>query len=211
MSKAQPSQNGELSPSEHDVLAASGLSEALRAGSRPQPIASDIVVGPGEAVYAHAGVQILQHTGAQVSYSRGGFLAVGNPMVMAATLAGSALYNRHNRRKAVAQAAPQWRHLDEGIMYLTNARIALQGRTGWVDVSYPALRATHCDGEGLIVYVNAEPPFKLQTWCPGWYYALLRYLAYGEIVPVAVPDELRRRAVSAGMTRTALPAHARPV
>lgn len=205
MSRSPRPHDEDLSPLEVDVLAAHRLSEALRAGSRPQPIASGIALGPGEAVYAHAGVQILQHTGAQVAHSRGGFLALGNPMLMAATVAGSVLYNRHSRKKAEARAAPQWRPVDDGLMYLTNSRIALQARSAWIDLPYSAMRATHCDADGLVVYWNGEPPVMLRTWCPGWHYVLMRFLAYGEIVPVVVPDALERHRAATMTDSRALP------
>jgi|NGEPerStandDraft_6_1074524.scaffolds.fasta_scaffold31940_3 hypothetical protein len=173
---------------DQSYLAGVQLSRALAAGWRPPAQPANIALAAGEQVYGQAPTHILEYAEQQVSYTRGAFVAFGNPLLTVATVAGSVAYNARQKSKAQAQAAAQWRHADTGQLFCTQRRIALMGRAGWFDIYYPALRTSTVDIDGLIVMMDGCSPVKLQVWPQHWFYGLLRFFAYGEIVPYREED-----------------------
>lgn len=180
---AQPAA-GQPVPALYDqsYIAGVELSRELSAGWRPPAQPVNIALATGEHVFGQARVQVLDYSSQQVAYNRGGFLAFGNPLLTIATVAGSVAYNAHQKKKAEAQAVAQWRLADEGYAFFTDQRIALMGGTGWADVYYAALRSSTPDLDGIVLMLNGTAPTKLVLWPQHWFYGLLRFFAYGEIV-----------------------------
>ncbi|WP_261556691.1 hypothetical protein [Frankia tisae] len=172
-------------------MAGADLGNALATGWRPQPQPAAIVLAPGEAVLAQAPVRLWQHIGQDVTYNQGFFVAFGSPLLVGASLLGSALYNGSQRRRAEVAAAVQWRPTATGQLFLTNHRIALGLSSGWLDIAYPYLRASSVDAIGMIIMMDGQPPVRLEVWPPHWFFVLMRFLAYGETVQVDVPPHLR--------------------
>ncbi len=177
-----PAGRPELTPYDRSYVAGAELSRELTAGWRPPAQPVNMALAADEHVFGQARVQLLDYSSQQVAYNGGGFLAFGNPLLTIATVAGSAAYNTHQKKKAEAQAAAQWRLADVGYAFFTDQRIALMGGTGWADLYYGALRSSSPDLDGIVLMVNGTTPTKLVLWPQHWFYGLLRFLAYGEIV-----------------------------
>jgi transposase InsO family protein len=180
------------------IVAAFALSVALTAGHRPVALDSSLPTFAGETVHSNAPAQLQRFTGANVGYNRGAFVAFGSPLFTAATLGGSLLYNRSQRQNAQRQAAAQWRHADSGLCYLTTHRLAVQGAMGWVELPWRDLRNAEIDPSGIVIWAATGSPMRLIVPAQPWHYVLLRFLAWGQIVPVPIPDALIAKAAQHG-------------
>ncbi len=163
------------------------LAEALRAGWRPPAVRSQIVTAPGETVFTETSGDLWQYSGQDVAYGRGGFVALGSPLLLVASLAGSFAYNSYQKNKAQQQAAAQWRPLNQGVIIFTSQRLSMAGSMGWLDMPYANIRATGQDGDGIVLFFDNQPRLKLRMWNPLTHFVLLRYLAYGDVPPAALP------------------------
>ena len=189
----------QLQPREESILAAAEFSAGLRAGCRPNPIPAAIQLFENEQVYADAPVQVVQFAEAEVTYQQQNNIYFGeSASEMIGFAVGQHLVNRSQQRKAEAMAAAQWRVVDEGNVYLTNGRFACALRQQWVDLWYQELRASQCDGDGVILWYEGMPPTKLRFAHPEWMWVMFRHLAYGEAAWVEVPPELAEKAAKAG-------------
>lgn len=197
-----------LHAAEHSLLAAAQLADKLSCGWRPPALPSPIVLQPSESMHAASPATLLHHTGAEVSYQQN-FFAFGGPVLFLATAAGSMVANARARQRAEASAREQWRVYDSGMAWFTNRRIALQGHSSWTDLWYADVRASFCDADGILLYFADRPPYKLGCPSPEWHFVLFRFLAYGEIVTIDLPEELRSRAAAAGHALPPPRGHAR--
>lgn len=183
---------------DEDLLRAYEMAVAIRSGQQLNAIPTTWPTPPGETVHSEVQCTLQQFIGANVSYNRGGFLALGNPLFTAATLGASLLYNASQRRNAERQAAVQWRAANHGLAYFSNRRLALQGQTGWFEIPWSELRNAAIDPAGIIVWPSSGPPLRLVLPWLACHYVLLRYLAFNDSTPVEIPDDLARRAAAAG-------------
>ncbi|MBL7501934.1 hypothetical protein I6A81_37900 [Frankia sp. CN7] len=150
-------------------------------------------------------MRLWQYSGADVTYNQGWFVSFGSPLTLGASLLGSALYNSHQRQKAAAMAAEQWRLTAQGHLFLTNHRIGLSLSSGWWDIDFRQIRSSGVDGTGIILMLSNQAPMRLEVWPPHWFFVLLRFLAYGEIIRVEIPPHLRRTPPVPPPARPALP------
>ncbi len=176
------------------VIAAAELSIALQSGMRPAPINSALPTFPGEAVYSQAPSHLQVFVGASATYSRGGFVALGNPLFTAATIGASLMFNASQRRNAERQAAVQWRPANAGMCFLTSHRLAVQGSMGWFELAWGDLRNAEIDPSGIVMWGAQGAPIRMIVPGLPWHYVLLRYLAWGQLVPVPIPDDLAAKA-----------------
>jgi hypothetical protein len=183
---------------EDAYLSAAQLANSLRQGVRPPTREVPIVLGTGEGVFYSGLFDQYNFATASVSYNTGWFAAFGSPLWLAASLGGSALYNNHQKNKARDQAAAQWRIVNQGTLYLTNSRVCLQGRLGWVDIPLSEIRALECLPDGVVVYQANRPPTKIATAAVAYLYVLLSFLVHGQVVDVPLSEDFIERARSAG-------------
>lgn len=188
-----------LQPEDEATLAAVKLSRALQDGVLPQPISAPITLAPAEQVYAQVVAQVFEYTAIQVGRTRGTFVGFGSPLLLGATLAGSLVYNKVQKERAKVQAAPQWRPVDQGVIYFTTTRLAFQGTQGWSDVPYSAIRAMSLENDGILISLDGAPRLAFSMHSATWHFVLMRYLASGEVVPLTVDPGLRLRAELAGV------------
>lgn len=176
----------------HDQMKASRaegrkLITSLTAGQRPPIQTVPVRLSPGEACYAQGPAQLwqfLEGDGSYVHKSRGGFGLLGLAMV-ASTAAG----NRARRSRAEQEAAPRFRLVDQGTVYLTDQRFLLQGQSQWTDVWHQNVRVSVCDSSTITFEGSGAPPMKLHVWPIDYYFVLFRFLAYNEIIQIP-PDEV---------------------
>jgi uncharacterized RDD family membrane protein YckC len=182
-----------LTSSEDGLIAAARLSHALQQGWRPPALQTgEVALAAGEQVYARARVERWEYYAQSVKYNSGFLLLFGGFFSFAYSLIGSLIFHQWQKGKAQSEAMTQWRPIDAGTLYITNYRLAIMGQQGWLDIPYPAIRASECDGTGIVVRLDQYQPIKLRVGLPECLFALFRFLAYGEIsrLPSAVPLRL---------------------
>lgn len=164
------------------------LTAALSAGQRPtvQPVPFRLT--PGEACYAQGPAQLwqfLEGDGTYVHKSRGGFGLLGLALV-----AGTAAGNARRRSRAEQEAAPQFRPVDQGTIYLTDKRFTLQGQAQWTDITFENVRVARCDSVSITFELFGAPPLKVLAWPIDYYFALFHFLAYNDIIQIPSDDNL---------------------
>lgn len=158
------------------------LTEALRSGWRPAAISVPVRLAPGESCYAQGPVQIWQYLegdGTYIHKSRIGFGLLG-----AAVVAGTAAGNKARASRAAQEAAPRFRYVDEGHLYLTDRRFAFQGRMQWVDFWHESVRLATCDSTSITFQTAGSPATQFYIWPIDYFFALFHFLAYGEITQI---------------------------
>jgi len=161
------------------------LTEGLSNGWRPEPIRTPIQLQPNERCYAHSNAQLWQYLEGDGSYihkSRGGFGLLGMALV-AGTVAG----NSARKKQAAREAAPKFRPADQGHLFLTDMRFAIQGQMQWIDLWYENIRMSSCDGTSITLHIADLPPTQLHVWPIDYYFALYHFLANGDIIEIP-PD-----------------------
>lgn len=161
---------------------ARNLTQALGSGWRPSALTVPIHLRPGEVCYAHGPAQVLQYLegdGTYVHKSRAGFGMLGLAVVV-----GTAIGNKARASRAAQRAAPQFRQVDDGPLYLTDMRFAIQGRTQWIDLWHENIRMSSCDSDSISLDIADLPPIKLRIWPVDYYFALFRFLAHNEILQI---------------------------
>jgi hypothetical protein len=178
-----------------DHSAAVYLTGLLRSRRLPAFPPNGVALAPGEQLVSRTTGSFLQYTAENVSYTTS-TIAFGGPVMFATSLLGSVLYNSSKLRQAERYAAPQWRHLDSGTVYFTNARLAIEGHENWLDVYYPHIRSSQLQGGGILLRFAEAPPLLLQVWRPYTHLLLLRFFAYGEIPSFGEPDQETARSTT---------------
>jgi hypothetical protein len=163
------------------------LTASLAAGQRPPAQRVPFRLSPGEACYAQGPAQLwqfLEGDGTYVHKSRLGFGLVGLALV-----AGTAAGNASRRSRAAREAAPRFRPVDEGTIYLTDKRFVLQGQTQWTDLWHENVRVATCDGSSITFELSGAPPVQLHVWPIDYYFALFHFVAYNDIIQIPSDGE----------------------
>ncbi|MGH2965124.1 MAG: hypothetical protein ACRDMH_07060 [Solirubrobacterales bacterium] len=184
-----------LTVEQQALLDAAALSDSLNSGGRLQPISGSITLPAGELLYAQAEVECFQHVPVDIDYREPGLFVFGDPDFVAGALL-TALFLRHRRRRQLKKlAAPQWRSVDSGTLYLTSRRLVLQGQQGWVNFWFqPTLRESQLDSKTLSLSFDDAPPTRFVTPEAPRLFVLLRRLVNHETASIKVPKKLRKKA-----------------
>ncbi|MEU1480688.1 hypothetical protein [Streptomyces sp. NPDC005760] len=167
------------------IAAADRLADALSSGWRPQEIPAPFHMQPGEGCFGTENTQVLQYLEGDGSYwhtSAFGTGAVGIALTM-----GSMFGNRVRRQRAEAEAAPRYRLVEAGRMYLTNRRFSVQGQHQWIDLWFGDIRMSSCDGAAVFLTMGSIPAVALRVWPAPYHFTLFRWLAHSEIVRSSTP------------------------
>jgi len=164
---------------------ARNLAAALSGGWRPDPIRTPIQLQQNEHCYAQEPTQVWQYLGGDGSYILTG--GGGSGLLGMAMVAGTAVGNVTRRRRAAREAAPRFRPVDQGTLYMTDKRFAIQGQTQWTDLWYEHIRMASCDSNSITLHMANEPPMQLYVWPCDYHFALYHFLANGEIIEIP-PD-----------------------
>jgi hypothetical protein len=125
-------------------------------------------------------VQIAQLLEGNASYLHKSTFGIGLlPFTM---MAANAIGNSRRKHAAAREAAARLRLVDAGRLHLTNQRLAIQGRMQWMDLWYPDMRMSYCDGNAVTLEMANIPPVRLHTWPAYFVFAMIRFLAMGEVV-----------------------------
>ena len=160
--------------------AARQLVQALNSGWRPSPLTVPVHLYPEEFCVFREKVEIFQFMEGEGVYTHKSSWGTG---VLGLTLAATtAAGNRRRARKAAREMEARFRKVDDGIMFLTNRRFALQGDLQWTDLWFEGIRMSNCDGEAIELQLANSPPLALRVWPADYHFAMFRWLAYGELV-----------------------------
>jgi hypothetical protein len=98
--------------------------------------------------------------------------------------AGTVVGNSARRARAEREAAPRFRLVDEGPLYITDRRFAIQGSMQWIDLWFDQIRMISCDGDSITVHASGIPPIQLHAWPIDYFYVLYHFLANNNIIQV---------------------------
>lgn len=178
-------------------LAGRELALAFSRGIQPQAIDARMALHRGEFCVGQVPTLLLRFTDAEVSYVRksGGYVVGGSPgglvfgtMYSAARLTSNILGNQARKAKAAREAAPQWRPIDQGMLYLTNRRFAIQGQVQWHDLWFEHVRMSDCDGQIIQLEMSGLPSTALEVHGPDYWFVMFNKLAYDKVVMPPDPD-----------------------
>jgi hypothetical protein len=161
------------------------LTEGLSQGWRPEPIRTPIQLQRNEHCYVHSNAQLWQYLEGDSTYihkSRMGFGLLGVALV-----AGTAAGNSARKQRAAREAAPQFRLAEQGQLFVTDMRFAIQGQMQWIDLWYESIRMSNCDGTSITLHMANMPPTQLHVWPIDYYFALYHFLANGDVIEIP-PD-----------------------
>jgi hypothetical protein len=155
------------------------LVAALKAGWRPSPRPAPFHLPAGEVCYSQHAAQVSQLLEGDGTYLKKSTFGIG--LVPFAMMATNAVGNSARKHRAAREAAPRFRPIDAGPLYLTNKRLAIQGQQ-WIDLWYDDIRMSYVDESAVTLELAGSTPVQLQTWPAYWVFAMLRFVAHGEIV-----------------------------
>jgi hypothetical protein len=170
-------------PTSEAEVSASRATEVLRqllgAGWTPphRPAGGGLILRPGESLLATSPHDRWVYTGQPVAYRSGGFFAFGSPLLVAATMIGSAAINSARKSAAEKQAAVQWRLAGTGKMMLTTDRLLLHEAT-LAPIELSSLLGAHLEEQLIHLVLGDGTPIALRLpHAAERHYAVLQHLS----------------------------------
>ena len=162
-----------------------GLATAFQRGVPIHCISAPIRLQPGEHCVATQRVQLMQFVGTDASWTetRGGGWGLGTMLLMGTV---NTIGNSHRKAKALQEAAPQWRVVGGGQMWLTDRRFAIAA-SEWVNLWHEDLNSATCDGLSIEAHYPGMPPNRLVLPYADWWYVMLHWITFAEIVFPPLP------------------------
>jgi len=172
------------------------LAHAFNQGAQPQAISTSIVLPAGEFCVGVTAGSVLEWADSEGQYVKkgGGYVFGGGGFGIAfnaARLTGNVMGNSIRKARAGREAAFQWRPLDQGQLYVTNRRFAVQGVRQWIDLWYQDIRMADCNGRAIELEMSGRPRTALEIPAPDYWFVMFSKLAYDRIV---MPPEDRNQA-----------------
>jgi hypothetical protein len=162
------------------------LATAFSRGVPPQPVATNLHLGPGEACFGQMPVTLLQWLEGDGGYMKhGGGYVFGGGAVGAvwntARFATNVVGNSKRRKDAEREAAGAWRPVDQGYLYLTNRRFAITA-SQWIDLWYEHVRTSEAGWGCIRLQLSGMPATALQIPYVDYWYVMFMKLAFGRVV-----------------------------
>ena len=171
------------------------LAAAFASGAQPQPVPVSLSLHPGEFCVGVVAGQVLQWLDGVGEYAKksggymfggGGFGVAYNSVRLTSNLLGNSVRKARGRR----EAAFKWRTVDQGNVFITNQRFAIQGACQWIDLWYQDIRMADCNGQAIELEMSGSPRTALQIWPPDYWFVMFNKLAYNWVlVPPATNDQ----------------------
>ena len=163
------------------------LAHAFNQGAQPQEISVDIVLPAGEFCVGVTAGSVLEWADSEGQYMKksGGYVFGGGGFGMAfnaARLTTNLMGNSIRKGRAGREAAFQWRPLDQGRLFVTNRRFAIQGARQWIDLWYQSIRMANCNGRAIELEMSGSPSTALEIPAPDYWFVMFNKLAYDRIV-----------------------------
>src|SRR5689334_10389486 len=172
------------------------LAQACNQGAQRQKVSVGIVLSAGEFCAGVTAGSVLEWADSEGQYIKksGGYLFGGGGIGMAfnaARLTTNVMGNSIRKARAGREAAFQWRSLDQGRLFVTNHRFAIQGARQWIDLWYQDIRTADCNGRVIELEMSGSPRTALEIPTPDYWFVMFNKLAYDRIV---MPPEDRNQA-----------------
>ena len=166
------------------------LTAAIQRGVPIHTIACPMRLQFGEHCVGTSHVGLMQFVGADVTWTEkhGGGWGIGSMLVMGAVNAAG---NSRRQAEARRQATAQWRLVDNGQMWLTNLRLAIQA-SEWTNLWHEDINATSCDGLAIELNYPGMPPTRIRVNYADWWFVMLNWVAFSEVKLPPEPDLMRR-------------------
>ena len=163
------------------------LAHAFNQGAQPQAISTSIVLPAGEFCVGVTAGSVLEWADSEGQYVKkgGGYVFGGGGFGIAfnaARLTGNVMGNSIRKARAGREAAFQWRPLDQGQLYVTSRRFAVQGVRQWIDLWYQDIRMADCNGRAIELEMSGSPRTALEIPAPDHWFVMFNKLAYDRIV-----------------------------
>jgi hypothetical protein len=163
------------------------LAQALNQGAQPQEVPVGIALPAGEFCVGVTAVSVLEWADSEGQYMKksGGYVLGGGGIGLAfnaARLTTNLVGNGIRKSRADREAAFQWRPLDEGRLFVTNRRFAIQGARQWIDLWYQDIRMANCNGRAIELEMAGNPRTALVIPTPDYWFVMFYKLAYDRVV-----------------------------
>jgi hypothetical protein len=152
------------------------LALAIQQGTPIHTIPCPIRLRSGEQCVGTSQVGLMQDVGANVDWTEkhGGGWGLGSILFMGAA---NAIGNSARKASAMRQAAAQWRMVDQGRMWLTNERFAIQG-SEWINLWHENVNMSQCDGLTIELHYDGMPPTRLRMAYADWWYVMMQWIGF---------------------------------
>ncbi len=180
---AAPASSADFGPAglpvatERDVDGIAAFEQRLRAGELPPSVICPQRLTRGEQAFSTLPADVWQYASRNVQYSRGGVVSFANPVLLGATVAGSLLYNKAQKDRAVEASRAQWRLLGRMTVTFTSQRLAVDDAAGYSDFPWARLTSVHLAGTRLLVKYETKPWLAFDVERPRWHQVLALYLS----------------------------------
>lgn len=169
------------------------LAQAFNQGAQPQEVPVGIVLPAGEFCVGVTAGSVLEWADSEGQYMKksGGYVFGGGGFGMAfnaARLTTNVMGNSIRKARAGREATFQWRPLDQGRLFVTNRRFAIQGASQWIDLWYQDIRMADCNGRAIELEMSGSPRTALEIPVPDYWFVMFNKLAYDRIV--MAPEDL---------------------
>lgn len=150
-------------PQEHQqgLLAGGDLYRHVVSGGDLEPLATTpIPPRPGEITYADLPLEYSRFYGTDESYRQFSFKVSGSPAFLVTALAATAVGNAAARQRARMRAAPQWREHQVVRAVLSNQRLLVSARVGWMSFWHSGLVEFLPDPDAfalILAFTDCEP------------------------------------------------------
>jgi hypothetical protein len=163
------------------------LAHAFNQGAQPQAVSASIVLVAGEFCVGVTAGSVFEWADSDGQYVKkgGGYVFGGGGFGMAfnaARLTTNVMGNSIRKARAGREATFQWRPLDQGQLFITNRRFAIQGARQWIDLWYQNVRLADCNGRAIELEMSGSPRTALQIPAPDYWFVMFNKLAYDRIV-----------------------------
>jgi hypothetical protein len=150
-------------------------------GGIPEEVTTSLLLAPGEHAYADLTLGYARFYGMDVTYRQTSGFFLGSPLFVAAGLAFNAAGNSLAKRRAEAQAAPQWReHCPARVVVTTYCTMCFaHGR--WLRFPHSSAVDFNADMLNGVCYLicNGTEPLQLTGPQIPWLTVLLASFLYG--------------------------------
>ena len=163
------------------------LADALNQGAQPQEVPAGIALPAGEFCVGITGGSVLGWADSEGQYMKksGGYVLGLSGFALAfnaVRLTTNAVGNGVRKAQAGREGAFQWRPLDQGRVFVTNRRFAIQGAHQWIDLWYQDIRMADCNGRAIELEMTGSPRTALVIPVPDYWFVMFHKLAYDRVV-----------------------------
>jgi hypothetical protein len=156
------------------------LAFAIQAGVPIQIIDCPFRLRHAEKCVATGQVAVMRYfaTDAEWVEKRGGGFGL---LTMGLMGTAHMIGNANRKSEALRRATAQWRTVDQGRMWLTTERFAIQGAE-WTNLWHEGVDMADCDGLAVELHLEGMPPTRLRISYADWWFVMMQWVGFGHLV-----------------------------